>query len=108
MDKDIQVHKIATILTDAFNEKQGKICMKELAEELYQKGCRIVPCAIGFDYIDGYKQGFKEGVIALQTQVKQKALKLTKCVNGVKIEPPVSYTLSHTDIDEIVKELVDE
>lgn len=46
----------------------------------------------------------KETAEEFAEMLEKKASKLTMCANGVKIEPPVSYTLSHTDIYEICKE----
>jgi hypothetical protein len=57
------------------------------------------------DWIEGYKLGFKAGVIAFRTQVEDKAFKTIKCVNGVEVMPPVNYSLSPAILDKICKEL---
>lgn len=56
-------------------------------------------------WIEGYKLGFKEGVIALKTQLKERANKET--VRTIFNEY-ITYYIVEEVLDEICKELVDE
>lgn len=77
------------------------------ATALYKAGYRKThECVV--DYIENYKEGFKEGVIAFRTQLEERASKIIECVNGVEIMPPVNYSSTPALLDEICKELVDE
>lgn len=52
------------------------------------------------DWIEGYKLGFKEGVIALKTQLKEKC----------KMDNPLGlniFLINETTIDEICKEITE-
>ena len=66
-----------------------------LINVLYDLGYRKIPEKL--DYIDGYKQGFKEGVQALQIQVKAQDCSLP--LNDEFIIIPKGK------LDEILKEL---
>lgn len=61
------------------------------------------------DYIDGYKQGFKEGVEAVRIQLEtlRNAGKLRIFQNGKHVCPEL-MVISIKKFDEICKELEDE
>ena len=56
------------------------------------------------DWIEGYKLGFKEGVVAVQTQLKERAYKETA---RTIFNEYITYYIVEEVLDEICKELVD-
>ena len=57
------------------------------------------------DWIEGYKLGFKEGVIALKTQLEERADRSIMNSDGEIVYLDYNF-VTVSDIDEICKELV--
>lgn len=96
MDK--QIEELAKDLQDAWTAWSLSADLPKpwtfVAEILAKKWQPKAPeCVV--DYIENYKEGFKEGVVAVQTQLKE------------RFNPYYTEGLNEA-IDEICKELVDE
>jgi len=108
MDK--QIEELANDLQEAWTAWSLSADLPKpwtfVAEILAKKWQPKVPERV-VDYIENYKEGFKEGVVALKTQLEERADRSIMNSDGEVVYLDYDF-VTVSDIDEICKELVDE